>query len=106
MDNSKISNIVTISDLIIDNKVLCIKYKDNVVDLTKNEFKILTILVTNVNEIVSRNMLLEQLWDDTNFVDDNTLTVNISRLKKKLQDIGLNDVIVNKRGVGYIFVYN
>ncbi len=97
---------IEINDLIIDSKLFSVKYKNNISDLTKNEFKILTVLVNKRNEIVSRNELLEQLWDDTSFVDDNTLTVNISRLKKKLQDIELNDAIHNKRGVGYIFVYN
>ncbi len=96
---------IKVNDLIVDNKVFCAKYKDRNIDLTKNEFKILTILLDNRNEIVSRSVILEQLWDDINFVDDNTLTVNISRLKKKLQDIGLSDVIINKRGVGYIFTY-
>ncbi len=100
------SSIVAVSDLVVDNQLLNVKYKDKVVDLTKNEFKILSVLIKNKNAVVSRNELLEQLWDDTSFVDDNTLTVNISRVKKKLQDIGLDDVIVNKRGVGYIFVYN
>ncbi len=100
------SSVVAINDLVVDNQLLNIKYKDKIVDLTKNEFKILSVLIKNKNIVVSRNELLEQLWDDTSFVDDNTLTVNISRVKKKLQDIGLDDVIVNKRGVGYIFVYN
>ncbi len=106
LDNNKNSNVIAVKDLEIDNKILVVRHIGNSVDLTKNEFKILNILVNKRNEIVSRNELLEQLWDDTTFVDDNTLTVNISRLKKKLQDIGLDNVIVNKRGVGYIFVYN
>ncbi len=94
------------SDLLgikINHKLLNFTYNNSVVDLTKNEYKILSILINNVNEVVSRNELLELLWDDSSFVDDNTLTVNVSRLKKKLTDVGLDDVIVSKRGVGYVF---
>ncbi len=105
-ESSTESNVVAVNDLVVDNQLLNVKYKNNTIDLTKNEFKILSVLIKNKNVVVSRNELLEQLWDDSSFVDDNTLTVNISRVKKKLQDIGLDDVIVNKRGVGYIFVYN
>ncbi len=99
------SNIV-VGDLVIESASFKVNYKENEIDLTKNEFKILVVLVKNVGEVVSRNQLLEQLWDDTNFVDDNTLTVNVSRLKKKLQEAGLEEVIQNKRGVGYAFIYN
>ncbi len=105
-ESSVESSIVAVNDLVVDNQLLNVKFKDKTIDLTKNEFKILSVLIKNKNTVVSRNELLEQLWDDTSFVDDNTLTVNVSRVKKKLQDIGLDDVIVNKRGVGYIFVYN
>ncbi len=105
-ESSVESSVVAVNDLVVDNQLLNVKYKEKTIDLTKNEFKILSVLIKNKNTVVSRNELLEQLWDDTSFVDDNTLTVNISRVKKKLQDIGLDDVIVNKRGVGYIFVYN
>lgn len=97
---------ISVGNVQLDSNLLRVAYKNFEIDLTKNEFKILSLLVNNKNEVVSRNQLLEYLWDDTNFVDNNTLTVNISRLKKKLQDIGLEDVIVNKRGVGYIFVYH
>lgn len=97
---------IKVNNLVIDSNTLCAQYKENKIELTKNEFKILLLLVERKNEIISRNELLEQLWDDSSFVEDNTLTVNISRLKKKLEYIGLSDVILSKRGVGYIFVYN
>ncbi len=99
------SNIV-VGDLVIESSSFKVTFKDNEIDFTKNEFKILLVLVKSLGEVVSRNQLLEQLWDDTTFVDDNTLTVNVSRLKKKLHEAGLEDVIQNKRGVGYAFVYN
>ncbi len=97
---------VLVGDLEIDSTTFKVTYKGREIDLTKNEFKILIVLVKRVGEVVSRNQLLEQLWDDTTFVDDNTLTVNVSRLKKKLQEVGLDEVIQNKRGVGYAFIYN
>ena len=73
-----------------------------IVELTKNEFKILHYLVLNKEKIVSRNEIMDYLWESEEFVDDNTLTVNIKRLRNKLEEIGLNDVIETKRGQGYI----
>ena len=73
-----------------------------IVELTKNEFKILHYLVLNKEKIVSRNEIIDYLWESENFIDDNTLTVNIKRLRNKLEEVGLNDVIETKRGQGYI----
>lgn len=85
------------------NDKMRITYGDNSVELTKNEFKVLQLLVKNAGEIVTREELLEELWDDVSFVDDNTLTVNVTRVKKRLLEIGLSNSIVAKRGVGYVF---
>lgn len=71
-------------------------------ELTKNELKILVFLFENKGSIVSRDELMTQLWNSDMFVDDNTLTVNINRLRKKLEDIGLGQVIETKRGRGYM----
>ena len=71
-------------------------------ELTKNELKILTALYEKRGAIVSREELMIELWNDDMFIDDNTLTVNINRLRKKLEDIGLKDVIETKRGQGYM----
>ena len=77
--------------------------KENInLELTKNELKILEKLVKNKGKIVSREEIINYLWDNENFVDDNTLTVNITRLKNKLEEIGLKDIIETKRGQGYI----
>ena len=73
-----------------------------IVELTKNEFKILHYLVLNKEKIVSRNEIMDYLWESENFIDDNTLTVNIKRLRNKLEELGLNNVIETKRGQGYI----
>ena len=72
------------------------------VELTKNETKILSILIENRGSIVSRNQMMDALWDNDMFVDDNTLTVNINRLRKKLEEAGVSNVIETKRGQGYI----
>lgn len=77
-------------------------YNDEEVDLTKNEFKILSCLMNNVGKIVSRENLMDYLWDSNIFVDDNTLTVNINRLRKKLETVGVKEAIETKRGLGYI----
>ena len=71
-------------------------------ELTKNELKMLSYLYEKRNTIVSRDELMTQLWNSDMFVDDNTLTVNINRLRKKLEDAGLPDVIETKRGRGYM----
>lgn len=71
-------------------------------ELTKNELKILHCLIKNKGSIVSRNNLMENLWDSDIFVDDNTLTVNVNRLRKKLSNIGKPDAIETRRGQGYI----
>ncbi|MCL2342040.1 MAG: response regulator transcription factor [Firmicutes bacterium] len=77
--------------------------KDGVeMELTKNELRILTILAERRNQIVSRDDIMENLWDNADFIDDNTLTVNITRLKNKLEELGLKDLIETRRGQGYI----
>lgn len=70
-------------------------------ELSKNEMQILKILIKNHGEIVSRDDIIDALWDSKAFVDDNTLTVNMTRIKSKLEAIGINDAIVTKRGMGY-----
>lgn len=72
------------------------------IELTKNEFRILQTLFEAAGGVVSRNLLMKRLWDDECFVDDNTLTVNMNRLRKRLGEIGLSDLIQTKKGVGYL----
>ena len=79
-----------------------ISYGDNRIDLTKNEMKILSILFQNAGEIVSRDELMNALWQSDEFVDDNTLTVNVNRLRKKCESIGAKGFITTKRGMGYL----
>lgn len=77
-------------------------YKEEKIDLTKNEYRILLSLMENKGKVVSREKLMERLWETDLFVDENTLTVNVNRLRKKLDAAGLEDFIRTKHGVGYI----
>lgn len=77
-------------------------YQGEKVPLTKNEFKILLILMENKDRVVSREKLMEKLWESDSFIDENTLTVNVGRLRKKLEGAGLTDFIATKFGEGYI----
>lgn len=79
-----------------------IEHSGNSEELTKNEFKILYYLLINKEKIVSRVEIMEYLWDSSMFVNDNTLTVNITRIRNKIEEIGLKDFIKTKRGQGYI----
>lgn len=72
------------------------------VELTKNEMKILAYLIKNQGQTVSREELISYLWDEEEFVDDNTLTVNINRVRSKLKELGEEDMIKTKRGIGYL----
>lgn len=79
-----------------------ISYGADSAELTKNEMKILSVLLKNAGKIVPRDELMEELWQSDEFVDDNTLTVNVNRLRKKMENIGAKDFIVTKRGMGYL----
>ena len=72
------------------------------IDLTKNEFLILKTLMEKQGKVVSREEIMERLWGNDEFVDDNTLTVNITRIRKKLEAAGVDDFITTKRGLGYL----
>lgn len=78
------------------------QYEDELVELSKNEAIILRVLMENAGVIVYREDLMKQVWEDGDFVDENTLNVNISRLRKKMESLGLNDYLKTKRNQGYI----
>ncbi|MCC0632628.1 MULTISPECIES: response regulator transcription factor [unclassified Clostridioides] len=77
------------------------KYKEKDIELTKNEIKILTLLLKNKNKVVSRESLMMTLWDNDEFVTDNALTVNMNRLRSKIKELGFDDFIKTKKGIGY-----
>lgn len=76
-------------------------YNDQRLELTKNEFRILQMLLENKGKIVSRDAIMTRLWENDDYVDENTLTVNITRLRRKLESIGLIQFITTKKGLGY-----
>lgn len=96
------TNILTYKDFQLNLSNATVLYNGKEIDLTKNEVKILSYLINHKGEIVSRELLMEYLWTSEFFVDDSTLTVNITRLRKKLEEIGIENVIETRRGLGYI----
>ena len=96
------NSLIVYKEVIFDINKDEIKYKDNVATLTKNESKILTILLENREKIVSREEIITALWQSDNFIDENTLSVNINRLRDKLKSIGIDEFITTKKGKGYI----
>ena len=89
-------------DIILDTEKCILKREDKSIELTKNELKILSLLIKNKDKVVSRDKIMMSLWDDDEFVNDNTLTVNITRLRNKLKYIGIEDFIKTKKGLGYM----
>lgn len=87
--------------IILDLKKRIIIYKSYEIELTNNEFQIINLLFENFEKVVGRDKIIKKLWDDENFVDDNTLTVNINRLRKKLEKYGLKNYIKTIKGEGY-----
>ncbi len=79
-----------------------LSYQGEKILLSKNEYRILLILMQNKGKVVSREKLMEQLWESDSFVDENTLSVNVNRLRKKLDTAGLKEFITTKFGVGYV----
>lgn len=96
------SYLIYYNDLILDVEKGEINYKNNKLDLTKNEIRILALLMKNKGKVVSREKLMMSLWEDDEFVNDNALTVNINRIRNRLKEIGIKDLIKTKKGIGYI----
>ncbi|HEM3669183.1 TPA: response regulator transcription factor [Streptococcus suis] len=92
-------------EISLDLKTMQVSYGQVVEELTRNEFQILRVLFEHGKEVVSREELMRELWNSDIFVDDNTLSVNIARLRKKLAELNLPDVIATKKGVGYGLVW-
>ena len=87
--------------VILNTKSMDVHYQGQVLNLTKNEFQILRVLFEHAGNIVARDDLMRELWNSDFFIDDNTLSVNVARLRKKLEAVGLKDFIETKKGVGY-----
>ncbi|MEN8076068.1 response regulator transcription factor [Clostridioides difficile] len=100
--NSRAQDILEYNGMQLNLSNGTITYCDKTIEITKNELKILSYLMKNKGKIVSRENLMNYLWDCEMFIDDNTLSVNVTRIRKKLEEIGLKDVIETRRGLGYI----
>lgn len=104
----RVSRVVENSDLLEHKGMILnlsngtVNYEGKSLEITKNELKILSYLMKNKGNIVSREDLMTYLWNSDFFVDDNTLSVNVTRLRKKLESIGVKDAIETRRGLGYI----
>lgn len=98
-------SVLWFEEISLDLKTMQVSYGQAVEELTRNEFQILRVLFEHGKEVVSREELMRELWNSDIFVDDNTLSVNIARLRKKLAELGLPDLIITKKGVGYGLVW-
>ena len=96
------TNLIVYKDVIFDMSRDEIKCGEELAELTKNESKILTVLLENREKIVSREEIINALWKSDNFIDENTLSVNVNRLRAKLKSIGVDEFITTKKGKGYI----
>lgn len=100
--NGEIGDKIDAKDFIINTSNSTIEKQGKIIELTKNEYKILKYLVQNREKIVSREEIMECLWETESFIDDNTLTVNITRLRNKLEELNLKELLETRRGQGYI----
>ena len=98
----KSSNILEHGEAILNLGSGTLVFREETVDLTRNELRILQILFEHAGKVVSRDAIMTKLWESDSFVDDNTLTVNITRLRKKLEAAGLADFIITRKGLGYM----
>lgn len=95
-------NVLEYKGVILNLNDASLTYEGKKLELTKNDFKILQLLMENAGKIVKRERIMERLWESDEFIDDNTLTVNITRLRRKLEGIGIADFISTKKGIGYL----
>lgn len=100
-DMAEQQKVLEYQGLVLDLTASAVSYKDQKADLTKNEFRILQVLMENHGKVMSRDTLMQKLWDTNEFIDDNTLTVNMTRLRKTLEALGLHDFIITRKGAGY-----
>lgn len=96
------SNYLEQKGVVLNLNDTCVTYQGKKIELTKNDFKIMLVLMENTGKVVSRDKIMTRLWESDSFIDDNTLTVNIARLRKRLEEIGIYDFIITKKGLGYL----
>lgn len=96
------SGIINVEDFVLNINKSTIQKGEKCIELTKNEFRILKYLVQNRDKIVTREDIMECLWESEDFIGDSTLTVNITRVRNKLEELGIKELLETKRGQGYI----
>ena len=96
------ANIIEHNGAILNLNDATFKYENNKIELTKNDFRILKLLMENAGKVVSREEIMQYLWESDEYVDDNTLAVCIARLRRKLAEAGVEDFILTKKGIGYM----
>ena len=101
---NEINDKIDAKEFILNTSKSTIEKQGKTIELTKNEYKILKYLVQNREKIVSREEIMECLWESESFIDDNTLTVNITRLRNKLEELDLKELLQTRRGQGYILI--
>ena len=102
----EVSNSISYKDLVIDRDKMVLNFDDKEMSLSKNEYLILEMMFEFPEKIFKREEFMDKIWQTDEFIDDNTLTVNIMRLRKKLEEIGLKDFIKTKKKVGYYIERN
>ena len=95
-------NIIERGGVILDLGGSAVQCPAGRVELTKNELRILQVLFENAGSVVPRDVLMQRLWESESFIDDNTLTVNITRLRRKLEEAGVKNLILTRKGQGYM----
>ena len=95
-------NVLEYKGVVLSPSRCILTWNGNDIDLTKNELRILEILMEHAGKVVSRDAIMTKLWESDSFIDDNTLTVNITRLRRKLEKEGLKEFIITKKGLGYM----
>ncbi|WFA09324.1 response regulator transcription factor [Tissierella sp. Yu-01] len=95
-------NVIEHNGVLLNLSDTTLTFQDNKIEMTKNDYKILQLLMENVGKVVTREEIMQRLWENDDFVDDNTLTVNINRLRKRLLEVGLDNFIKTKKGIGYM----
>lgn len=95
-------NVMEHNGAILNLSDTTLTYQGEKIELTKNDFKILQLLLENAGKVVSRDAIMTRLWESDSFIDDNTLSVNMTRLRRKLEDAGLRDFITTRKGLGYL----
>lgn len=101
-DFSVESTSLELDGVVLNTDDATVRYNGTIINLTKNEYRILLVLMENKGKIVSRDTLMLRLWETDSFVDENTLTVNVTRLRKKLCKYGVDNFITTKKGIGYM----